>query len=210
MKQTNIYSHKGWLKDITIREYPYSSAGEIAARHGVCSGSVWYWVKKLGLQQTDETKARILKKTRGGYRKHNQDKSRGQTKKHGNEKAHMDDGAIPRNVGAASENKDAHCDATHQGVQGNLVPGEYAQLLSRHRGGRQVYALLRRRDETLRQGVLLRTTTWTHIQKSIVFCTLLYFLLKNELLKDNSRVRTPIFDFTWLLRRLRSSNEVVV
>lgn len=36
----------------------------------------------------------------------------------------MDDGAIPRNVGAASENKDAHCDATHQGVQGNMVPGE--------------------------------------------------------------------------------------
>lgn len=65
MKQTNIYSHKGWLKDITIREYPYSSAGEIATRHGVCSGSVWYWVKKLNLQQTDETKARILKKTRG-------------------------------------------------------------------------------------------------------------------------------------------------
>lgn len=150
MKQTNIYSHKGWLKDITIREYPYSSAGEIAARHGVCSGSVWYWVKKLGLQQTDETKARILK----------------------------DDGAIPRNVGAASENKDAHCDATHQGVQGNLVPGEYAQLLSRHRGGRQVYALLRRRDETLRQGVLLRTTTWTHIQKSIVFLHYYIFYLK--------------------------------
>lgn len=65
MKQTNIYSHKGWLKDITIREYSYSSAGEIATRHGVCSGSVWYWVKKLGLRQTDETKARILKKTRG-------------------------------------------------------------------------------------------------------------------------------------------------
>lgn len=65
MKQTNIYSHKGWLKEITIREYPYSSAGEIAARHGVCSGSVWYWVKKLNLQQTDETKARILKKARG-------------------------------------------------------------------------------------------------------------------------------------------------
>lgn len=65
MKQTNIYSHKGWLKEITIREYPYSSAGEIAARHGVCSGSVWYWAKKLNLQQTDETKARILEKTRG-------------------------------------------------------------------------------------------------------------------------------------------------
>lgn len=63
MKQTNIYSHKGWLKEITIREYPYSSAGEIAARHGVCSGSVWYWVKKLNLQQTDETKARIWGKT---------------------------------------------------------------------------------------------------------------------------------------------------
>nr|DAE36875.1 MAG TPA: hypothetical protein [Caudoviricetes sp.]DAE43445.1 MAG TPA: hypothetical protein [Caudoviricetes sp.]DAG73725.1 MAG TPA: hypothetical protein [Bacteriophage sp.] len=30
------------------------------------------------------------------------------------------------------------------------------------------------------------------------------------MLKDNSRVRTPIFDFTWLSRRLRSSNEVVV
>lgn len=62
VKQTNINSRKGWLKEITIREYPYSSAGEIAARHGVCSGSVWYWVKKLNLQQTDETKARILKK----------------------------------------------------------------------------------------------------------------------------------------------------
>ena len=65
MKQTNIYSHKGWLKEITIREYPYSSAGEIAARHGVCSGSVFYWVKKLNLQHTDETKARILKKMQG-------------------------------------------------------------------------------------------------------------------------------------------------
>ena len=65
MKQTNIYSHKGWLKEITIREYPYSSAGEIAARHGVCSGSVLYWVKKLNLQQTDDTKARIFKKTQG-------------------------------------------------------------------------------------------------------------------------------------------------
>lgn len=66
------------------------------------------------------------------YRKYNQDKSRGQTKEHGNEKAHMDDGAVPRNVGDASENKDAHCDATHQGVQGDMVPGEYAQLLPRH------------------------------------------------------------------------------
>lgn len=68
----------------------------------------------------------------GLYREHNQDKSRGQTKKHGNEKAHMDDGAVPCNVGDASEDKIAHCDATHQGVQGDMVSGEYAQLLPRH------------------------------------------------------------------------------
>ena len=60
------------------------------------------------------------------YRKHNQDKSRGQTKKHGNEKAHNNDGAVSCNVGDASEDKITHCDAAHQGVQGDMASGEYA------------------------------------------------------------------------------------
>ena len=71
-------------------------------------------------------------KDAGLYRKHNQDKSRGQTKEHGNEKAHMEDGAVSCNVGDASEDKIAHCDAAYQGVQGDMVSGEYAQLLPRH------------------------------------------------------------------------------
>lgn len=132
MKQTNINSRKGWLKEITIREYPYSSAGEIAARHGVCSGSVWYWVKKTEPPADGRDESPNTQKDAGLYRKHNQDKSRGQTKEHGNEKAHMEDGAVPCNVGDASENKIAHCDATYQGVQGDMVSGEYAQLLPRH------------------------------------------------------------------------------
>lgn len=65
VEQTNIYAHKVWLKDTVIREYPYSSAGEIAARHGVRHSSVEYWARKLNLQHTDETKARITEKIYG-------------------------------------------------------------------------------------------------------------------------------------------------
>lgn len=208
MKQTNIYSHKGWLKDITIREYPYSSAGEIAARHGVCSGSVWYWVKKLGLQQTDETKARILKKTRGCIAntiKTNPEAKRKsmETKKRTwmMERFRVMSG-LPQQTKMRIATRPTkvykaiwYLENMRNYFRDIEVGGKFTLYYD---------------DETLRQGVLLRTTTWTRIQKSIVFCTLLYFLLKNELLKDNSRVRTPIFDFTWLLRRLRSSNEVVV
>lgn len=63
--EQNIYAHKVWLKDTVIREYPHSSAGEIAARHGVRHSSVEYWARKLNLQHTDETKARITEKIYG-------------------------------------------------------------------------------------------------------------------------------------------------
>ena len=119
MKQTNIYSHKGRLKEITIREYPYSSAGEIAARHGVCSGSVWYWVKKLNLQQTDETKAGYSKRHGVVSQTQSRQISRSNERAWKRKSAH-DDGAVPCNVGDASEDKIAHCDATHQGVQGDM------------------------------------------------------------------------------------------
>ena len=33
----------------------------------------------------------------------------------------MDDGAVSCNVGDASEDKAARCDATHKGVQGDMV-----------------------------------------------------------------------------------------
>ena len=115
----------------------------------------------------------------------------------------MEDGAVSCNVGDASENKIAHCDAAHQGVQGDMVPGEYAQLLPRHWGGWQIYALLRRTNETLRQGRLLheilRTDVWASTR--LVFHILFLLTIKTKPIRTACRCEScrfeNFFDF-WL------------
>lgn len=71
VKQTNIRSHKGWLRDVAIREYPYFSTREIATKYGVRHSSVQYWVGKLKLQHTDETRVRISQRASEQLRRFN-------------------------------------------------------------------------------------------------------------------------------------------